>query len=245
MLNLYRQLTDYPVFAHEGSIIPLDVADLPGNGGPNPNGYELIVVVGKDGRFCIVEDSRDDPVNAELGEEAYEERQIPITWTQAEGWLRIGPVTSDAGDGGSDYLKRYWKIRFLSCRGVELKDITIADFEAEAGMNRSLAGGCTVIVSNVPLSKQLVIQIGQNPQLDVLDIIEPIRSIINGLQCQFDIKDKLYECIEEDGLSIAARTSRLLAVGVDAEIAGPIFELLLADSRLQCEPQFQPCESKL
>jgi hypothetical protein len=79
----------------------------------------------------------------------------------------------------------------------------------------------------------LVIKIGKTPQLDVLDIKEMVHSMINGFQCEYDTKDAIYECIKQDGLTVAARASRLLAIGVDEQLIGPILELLPADSRLQ------------
>ncbi|KAF7504087.1 hypothetical protein GJ744_002852 [Endocarpon pusillum] len=239
ILNLYRQLTEYPVFASEGSIIPLDAAEVPVNGGTNPKDYELFVVVGKDGKFSIVEDSRDDPEDKITGGQAYEQRQIPITWTQAEGCLRIGPVKSDVGAADAK-PKRDWKVKFISCSGIELENAAVVDFDAGISMDRSMAGGCTINITDVPSDKEVVIEIGKNPQLDILDIKEPVRSMINGFQCRFDIKDKLFECIKEDGLSIAARSSRLLAVEVDEKLVGPVFELLLADSRLQHMSHFLP-----
>lgn len=239
ILNLYRQLTEYPVFACEGSIVPLDAAEVPVNGGTNPKDYELFVVVGKDGKFSIAEDSRDDPEDEQTGGQVFEQRRIPITWTQAEGCLRIGPVKSDVGAADAE-PKRNWKVKFISCSGVELKNAAVVDFDAEISMDQSMAGGCTINITEVPSDKEVVIKIGKNPQLDILDIKEPVRGMINGFQCSFDIKDKLFECIKEDGLSIAARSSRLLAVEVEEKLVGPVFELLLADSRLQHMSHFMP-----
>ena len=239
VLNLYRQLAEYPVFAHEGSIVPLDAAEVPVNGGTNPKDYELFVVVGNDGIFSIVEDSRDDPEDNKADGQAYKQRRIPITWTQAEGCLRIGPVVSDVGTADAE-PKRNWKVKFISCSGIELKNVAVADLDAEISMDRSMAGGCTINITDVPSDKEVAIMIGKNPQLDILDIKEPVRSMINSFQCRFDIKDKLFECIKDDGLSIAARSSRLLAVEVEEKLVGPVFELLLADSRLQHMPQFMP-----
>ncbi len=76
MLNVYRQLDDYPVFAHEGSIIPLDAAEVPANGGPNTKEYEVIVVVGQDGKFSIIEDLGDDPDATTKEDQAYLEKII-------------------------------------------------------------------------------------------------------------------------------------------------------------------------
>lgn len=236
MLNLYRQLSEYPVLAHEGSIIPLDLAEAPENGGTNPVNYELIVVVGKDGNFVIVEDSRDDPEDAIQEGQAHTQRRIPVVWQQADGCLRIGPVELDPGGdnvSGAGPRNRSWKIRFISCWAVDLNVENVTNYDGEFTIDQSMARGCTVNVPDVPSSKELVIKIGANPQLDVRDVKEPVRSMINGFQCGFKIKDRLFECIKADGLSIAARSSRLLSVGVGEQLVGPIFELLLADSRLR------------
>lgn len=242
MLNLYRELNQYPVFAHEGSIIPLDLAEAPVNGGQNPKEYEVIVVVGKDGKFGIIEDIKDDSEDAGPADPAYKQRQIPIAWNQSEGCLCVGPVKPEMNDAKDEQLKRNWKIKFLSCRGVDLENVNTAGFDAEIAIDPSMAGGCTVKLTGVALNKELAINIGKNPQLDVLDVKEPIRSMINSFQCNYAIKDKIYECVKEDGLSLSARMSRLLAIGVDEKLVGPIFELLLADSRLQHTPQFSPGE---
>jgi alpha-glucosidase (family GH31 glycosyl hydrolase) len=244
MLNLHRQLNDYPVLAREGSVVPLDRAGVPENGGLNATEYEVIVVVGRDGKFTIVEDIGDDPEDVNTKRQAYKQRQIPITWTQAEGCLRIGPVKSEVNDATETNSNRGWKIRFISCRGVKLEDIDTSGFDAETGIDKSMAGGCTVTVGNIPLGKELAIKIGKNPQLDVLDIREVVRSMVNGFQCSYDIKDKVYECIKAEGLAMSARASRLLALGVDEQLIGPVFELLLADSRLEYTPQFDPCRAK-
>ncbi|RMZ83039.1 hypothetical protein DV738_g1313, partial [Chaetothyriales sp. CBS 135597] len=41
-LKLYRPLSDIPVLARPGAIIPLDAASVPSNGGPNPDAYEIL-----------------------------------------------------------------------------------------------------------------------------------------------------------------------------------------------------------
>lgn len=233
MLNLYRPLTNYPVFAREGSVLPLDAAEVPVNGGANPTKYEVIVVVGKDGKLEMVEDARDDSEDGKASDESYRPRQIPITWIQTDGCLLIGPVKSEAGHTDSDDAKRTWKVKFICCRAVDLKHISTSGAEGEIRNDPSVAGGLTVTFIDVPASQELVIKIGKNPQLDILDIREPVRRMINDFQCEYNIKDKLYDCIKEDGVSIATRTSRLLAVGVEENLVGPIFEVLLADSRLQ------------
>ena len=55
-LLLHRDLTTIPVLARAGAIVPLDAAEVPANGAGQPCALEVLVVVGADGTFEIVED---------------------------------------------------------------------------------------------------------------------------------------------------------------------------------------------
>ena len=66
-LLLHRDLTSIPVLAAAGAIVPLDGAPVPGNDPANPAALEVLVVVGADGSFTLVEDDgarRDRPHDA-------------------------------------------------------------------------------------------------------------------------------------------------------------------------------------
>lgn len=55
-MEMYRGLKEIPVLAREGAIVPLDVN--PTNGCLKPDEFEVLVVVGKDGSFKLVEDEK-------------------------------------------------------------------------------------------------------------------------------------------------------------------------------------------
>merc|ERR1712093_494932 len=55
-IEMFRTLGEIPVLAREGSIVPLDVN--PSNGCLRPDEFEVLVVVGKDGRFELVEEEK-------------------------------------------------------------------------------------------------------------------------------------------------------------------------------------------
>ena len=61
-LLLHRDLTSIPVLAAAGAIVPLDGAPVPGNDPANPAALEVLVVVGADGSFTLVEDDGGDGV---------------------------------------------------------------------------------------------------------------------------------------------------------------------------------------
>ncbi|KAG7137628.1 Neutral alpha-glucosidase C like protein [Verticillium longisporum] len=63
-LEVFRPLYKMPLFAREGSIIPLDAAVIPENGGQNITAYEILFVVGQNGQFDLLESAEDDAVRA-------------------------------------------------------------------------------------------------------------------------------------------------------------------------------------
>jgi len=69
-IEMFRTLGEIPVLAREGSIVPLDVN--PSNGCLRPDEFEVLVVVGKDGRFELVE----------------EEKSFTVTFDQKTGILK-------------------------------------------------------------------------------------------------------------------------------------------------------------
>jgi hypothetical protein len=117
---------------------------VPENGGLNTKAYKVVVVMSGDSKFCIIEDVRDDPGDAKTGNRAYKQRSIPIKWTQAEGCLRIGPVKSDRFVPEGQLSKRAWKVKFVSYKEINLKKVSIANFDAKVYIDTTMASGCTV-----------------------------------------------------------------------------------------------------
>jgi alpha-glucosidase (family GH31 glycosyl hydrolase) len=112
-LNLYRKLDEYPVFAAEGSIIPLDAATEPKNGARNPEGFEVLVVVGKNAQFSILEDPEDDSPEAHSTAPKSGERGSLVQYYQDEGKLSA-KVTG-----------RAWTFRFVALCDVKLEEVKV------------------------------------------------------------------------------------------------------------------------
>lgn len=100
-LDMYRTLDSIPVLAPEGSIIPLDQLPTPANGCKNPDSYEVIVIVGRDGYFEIIEDSDDDDSSSTVTGAG--RRSFVLSYDQGAGRLDL----SSAGN-------RAWTFRFAS-----------------------------------------------------------------------------------------------------------------------------------
>jgi alpha-glucosidase (family GH31 glycosyl hydrolase) len=126
-LTVHRALNYVPVLAKEGSIIPLDAAYRPKSGSPNPEDLEILLVVGADGAFTIIEDDGtghlvddgdfamiDSSGSESLADETVHFIHTPITYRQATSVIKIGPTSSD--NNASIPKTREWKVRLLAHR---------------------------------------------------------------------------------------------------------------------------------
>lgn len=229
-VDLYRPLEHIPVLAPEGSIIPLDQESVPANGCRNPAGFEVLVVVGRDGHFDIVEDMRDDheSSNAPPTKDGspVSLRTIPVEFYQAAGRLTI------------PHTDRKWTIRFVSADLVKNAELRINGYpEATSIRYETSAAGLCGTVIEVPATAgprceggPITVEVGPNPQLSVVDPRPALSRLINDFQTDFHAKDRLWEIVESKQTT-SVKASRLLSLGLDEACYGPVAELLLADSR--------------
>ncbi|KAF2105194.1 glycoside hydrolase [Lophiotrema nucula] len=220
-IDMYRSLEYIPVLAPEGSIIPLDQDLVPANGCPNPAAFEVIVVVGQDGQFEIFEDSRDDPV-PELRDQAT--RSILIGFDQAAGRL----TTVSAG--------KEWTFRFISTH-IEPSHIRVSidgSLKTDPHCRTDTSSGQPSTIVRIPAEsnviREITIDVGTNPQLDILDHSSTLSDILKDYQSEFHLKDSIWDIVQSKQ-SIAVKASRLLSLGLEEALYGPVAELLLADSR--------------
>ncbi|KAF7587096.1 hypothetical protein BBP40_007715 [Aspergillus hancockii] len=216
-MPLYRRLEEYPVLAHEGSIIPLDGDTSPKNGCLNPEQFEVLIVVGQDGEAVVLEDTGPE----ERGQVAC------IRFTQSEGKLTAA-VTG-----------RLWTFRFLAitsnpknlrvlANGIDrTKEATVT--VAEYPETPSLLVQCP-FVSNEKYS--LAIHLGPDPEMSVIHQKTRLERLILDYQIEFHMKNKLWEIVERfEERPLNVTIANLMSLGYDEGIVGPIAELLLADSR--------------
>jgi hypothetical protein len=219
-VDMYRPLQRIPILALQGSIIPLDKELVPANGCANPAAFEVLVVVGCDGKFSILEDSRDDRESQKTKEN---ERSIPIEYNQADGRVTL------VGHG------REWSFRFISLR-TALSNIRVlidGAVSTEACSIQTIHHPPSVAVTlPAVLSAESVIaiEIGANPQLAILDYTRTMKSLLVDYQIDIKLKDKIWEVVYKPQ-PIAVKIGGLLALGLEEALFGPLMELMLSDSR--------------
>ncbi|KAI8668529.1 Glycoside hydrolase, family 31 [Fusarium keratoplasticum] len=241
VIDLYRALTTYPVLAKEGAIIPLDHARVPENGCKNPESLEVLVVVGADGKFDIWEDPRDDAASIMKKVEDSESlvlghRQMHVQYEQAAGRV----TTKGWG--------KLWAFRFPGIYDIRPEDVRVfvnnAHYEsasvrverntgaAASSQDGSFKSGLLVQLADTSqYDDDIRIELGSDPQISVVSPHDEIEALLLDSQVEFAVKDAVWKVVTSKQ-SNTSKLAHLQSMALDKSLAGPLFELLSADTRL-------------
>ncbi|KQY23470.1 glycoside hydrolase [Cellulomonas sp. Root485] len=203
-LLLHRDLTSIPVLAAAGAIVPLDGAPVPANDPVNPSALEVLVVVGADGSFTLVEDDGADGI-------------ARTTLTYSQGTLTVAPPT-----GSVDCLPatRTWTVTFLAFDGTPV----VPGF---ASRTERHDGRVSVTVDDVPVHATLTVELGPDPQLTANDVAGRLFTLLDRAQISYDLKTRIHQIATSDA-PLSVRASHLQSLALDPPLATAVGELLLA-----------------
>jgi hypothetical protein len=217
---MHRGIDYLPVLAPEGAIIPLDKESSPANGCENPTGYEILVVVGKDGQFTIREDTQDDK---DVTEKTSGIREIELAWDQAKGQLKFNSTGKE------------WKIRFISFNTVpqplalSINGFTIPDFKATVDSGVDSPG---LVIELPPLGDDntpVVVDLGPDPQLAPVEKAPRFQRLILDAQMDMNMKDRVWAAVASDR-PVHVKLGQLMSLGLDEALIAPLIEILVAHS---------------
>lgn len=223
-VDMYRSLHQIPILAPEGSIVPLDRELVPANGCVNPESFEVLVIVGQNGQFTILEDIRDDGWSQEAEEKGT--RSIPIKFDQTTG--RLETVASG----------RAWTLRFIA--------MSSTPYPIRVLMNSSVPMEAKISVDYLPdlpstkvelpaivdVDSSITIDLGPNPQLSALDHTTTMSDLLEDSQIEIITKNKIWEIVQTTQPPVV-KVGSILSLGLDKQLAGPFIELILCDSRVE------------
>ena len=224
----HRRLDEYPVLAREGTVLPMDASPAPRNGCLNPDVFEFIVVVGRDAEAKVVEDCGDDAQKSTASKG--QQRTMTVRFDQSQGRL-----TAESIDRPSQFrflsltpVPDAWKVY---CDGVDRTE--------DAKVTVELGSQPSGLLVECPFSEGehcITIELGPDPQLSVIDPAPCLERLIMDYQCEFEIKDRLWEVVTDRTRPLNAVIGTLDSLGYDDSIVGAVSEHLLADSRLYFPP---------
>ena len=217
----HRPLDKCPVLAREGAIVPLDGAEVPGNGCLIPTSLEVLLVVGADGSFDLVEDAGDGASISDI-----DFSTTPIKYSHSTGTLTIGPTSRPL------VPMRKWSVRLPAF--TPLVEVT-GTHEGQALKPRATLTptGTLIEVGTIPGFEVIKLELGTaKPSLDKTDIKDAVFIVLDAGQIELDAKAEIWEIMKTlDEVPIQVIISRLAAVKVCEDIREAVMECLLADSR--------------
>ncbi|KAJ5782685.1 hypothetical protein N7457_004459 [Penicillium paradoxum] len=220
-LWINRHLTKIPVFAPEGAIIPLDATRQLENGCEEPAVFELLLVVGADGAFELVEDDgkgqSPDQINF---------RRTSISFNQTNGTLQIGPTIGSSLSPRT----REWTLRLLGYSSTGEVPVSVGD-EQYTVEGEEVDNGLLLKLGSHLDNVSIIVKLENNPTLNVHQPAPRIVEFLRGAQIGMDLKNRI-KVIVESSKPRLVQLGELNTLGLDAALLSPVLEFLLADSRV-------------
>jgi alpha-glucosidase (family GH31 glycosyl hydrolase) len=221
LLWLNRRLAEYPVFAREGAIVPFDAAPAPLNDCSNPEAIDILVVVGADGSFELIED---DGTGQHVGDVQF--HRTPIKFTQESGKLDIGSRI-----GGKDASEtRSWQVSFMGYVPDGKIQLSLNGGPLDSLSTEISDHGITAKLGSHKAGDKLTVKVGENPQLHVANPTKRIMNILRDFHMELDLKEQIWAILDRD-CPVTVKIGELHALELEIEILSPLLESLLADSR--------------
>lgn len=222
---LNRTLDKMPILLKQGAIVPLDVNEKPENGVDSPGGFEVVVVVGDDGKFEILEEDDDDE-KSKSPKQDVKWLRTPVSFTQKTGTVEIGPSSQ-----GLSPKARVWTVRFVGYKSADALRIQV-DQQSITPATALVDNGLVVKVGRVQPGSNIRISIGSNPQLSVNDPMALADPIVFDAEVEYNSKERYDDIMKRTDTSASTKASQVDAADMDDEMRYILKEFLLADCRV-------------
>ncbi|XWX02391.1 hypothetical protein V2A60_010428 [Cordyceps javanica] len=219
---LSRTLDKMPLLMRQGAIVPLDAALEGTNGAANPRGFEIVAVVGADGRFDILEEDE----SAEGSADKAPWVKTSISFDQRRGILSIGPNRS-----GALAYSRTWSVRLLGVRNFDGITASIGGVSKAKISMTSVENGTVVDLGRIAPGDTAIVYLGPNRQLAVNDPESLIYPILYDAQVGIQLKEKIDEIISPKDVPASIRATQVAALDMDEDLRHILNEFFLADRR--------------
>jgi alpha-glucosidase (family GH31 glycosyl hydrolase) len=215
---MHRDLSTIPVLTRSGAIVPLDAELVPGNSPDNPDAFELLVVVGADGSFDLVED---DGTGSGLDPAAV--ARTPISYDQSTGTVTIGPAS---GAGQLLPHRRDWRITFLGLAAQVHPQATV-DGNVVNPQTTTGIDQVSVSMTGVMVTSIAQISMGATPELVANNVDARLFTLLDRAHIEYQTKTEIHQ-IACSSHPLAVRISHLQALNLNRGLETAVSEILLA-----------------
>ena len=217
-IQLHRTLESIPVLAREGTIIPLDNSEASPNrhGAKIPTHIEILLVVGRDAVFDLVEEDENSPGSFTC---------VRIKWDQQKGKLTMAPASE------TPPRPRVWAVTLIGYSNYETP-LGICLQPRRFGLrndDRRLGK------FNGTVTKEF--DFGPNPQLNVVDVPARLHGMLYRCESGYQMKETIWKLVTEDSRPLHVRMAELYQLDIDTALRDAVIEIWLADERSQKKDQ--------
>jgi hypothetical protein len=202
----------------------MDAHQIPENGGVIPQKFHILVIVGADGAFEILED---DGFGSSL--ETAKITGFAISYEQSTGTVKICPTKSKHPPLMED---REWVIEFIAWRSPSLNFMVLVNGKPHNySIQEGFSASSTVLdLGSIPSESVIIVQIGKDPQLAPTNALERVYAVLDNSWIDYDFKRELWDFLKVDA-PLAIKIGQLSAKNMGEAMFNAILEHLVADKR--------------
>lgn len=226
-IDLYRDITQMPVLARAGAIVPLAGEESVENRTDNPLALEIHIFAGEDGNFNLYEDNSSTERETALKEAVTEYEFI---WNrEGDSYFIIHPVK---GEKGIVPDTRNYQLIITGIDSLKEAEILIQDGEASVTYKADTVyedtSHCLKIeLKEVDTRQKLTVRLKEAVRVAENNILKDAFDLLNRAQIEFDLKSTIYRTMiknEEKAIMLG----ELKALELGNELLGALYEIITA-----------------
>lgn len=221
MMTMYRFLTDIPVLAKAGGILPLDGRSEYTNSVDNPDALAVKIFAGESGAFHLYEDEGD---TREDREENWADTHLQFEWGPRSRFI----IHAAAGNTAVIPESRSWRLEFY---GVKRQEQVTAGW---GGQTRSVTAEydekrhvLSVQLPSISVASEIEVMIESGTEICGNAVTEQIHELLLWAELEHDLKNAIYKLVQEQE-DTAAVLCGLQSMGLKKHVCGMVSEILLA-----------------
>jgi alpha-glucosidase (family GH31 glycosyl hydrolase) len=212
-VRLHRPLETLPVLVRAGGLVPLAGTQDAAVGTSLPEHVELVLAVGADGRFDLVEDDGSSEARTAV---------TTVTWDEGTGTLVVERAT-----GAVDVLPaaRAWTLLVLGAEADAT--VTTPGTDDESLAPEATTAGTRFALGEVAAGGALTVTLGDVRPFGWTRTVEGVRQVLDRARIPYNLKRTAYDLVTSaEGPTDAA--ARLRGLELDREVEAALLELVLA-----------------
>lgn len=219
VMTMHRPIHQIPVLCGAGSFVPLDNSKSVQNGAPLPDTLEVVVTVGVDADFTMMED---DDKAEDIDHIIF--TKTPIKYAQSSGQISIGPTTNPL------IQERDWSVNLPAFPTDRVDKISakVGGLTAQFTVESDDKGIKIHLTNPVAAEQQIIIDMGSGLRLRSNNLLHKVQEVIARAQIEHDTKHEILTHIKSN-ITPAVLVSRIAATEMNCEMKSALMEFILAD----------------